>query len=209
MEDLRLLILEKMSRHTMLLFSIPGWLRNAENPTEIFVLSGEWQIVHFRFSCWHPATAPLAAFYWELFTVNWSTDIRIKIFYFKVTPRLMPRIGMEERWLLEKIPLYIYIHTLLNWSSNWDKFERPKNYESSQIPISSAFLFMFKRMYSYNSSDRQCWQATTKFVVGLQHLVPLVDLLLGPRDGLLPLDRTRPLGDVAATNQDWGQAGTN
>ena len=39
--------------------------------------------------------------------------------------------------------------------------------------------------------------------------MPLVDLLLGLGDGLLPLDHPRPLGDVAATDQDGGKAGAN
>ena len=39
--------------------------------------------------------------------------------------------------------------------------------------------------------------------------MPLVDLLLGLGDGLLPLDHPRPLGDVAASDQDGGKAGAN
>ena len=50
-----------------------SWLKNFENLTEIFVLSGSWQIDHFRLGM----TSPLAAFYWELFSVNWSPDIPI------------------------------------------------------------------------------------------------------------------------------------
>ena len=56
---------------------------------------------------------------------------------------------------------------------------------------------------------RQHGHTVVQLIVCLQHLAPLADLLLRLGDGLLPLDHPRPLGDVAATDQDGGKAGAN